>query len=145
MLPLSWLKAIDLISALPPPPRLPGQLYPHSCPTHQTHHSRTSPRSPLSFLHLVTFTGRVPDARVLWQDDRCTPEVPSSSCLILVRFIRPAAHGYRCQGSPGSCSQPHLVWTVSPTSLPSAPLWASLRAALLGAAVDSDFHQDFDN
>lgn len=67
---------------------------------------------------------------------------------LLARFLSispPPPPSCRCWGSPDSCSRPRPVWAVSYLPLPPAPLWASLRAALLGAAVDSDFHQDFDN
>ena len=124
MLSLSWLKTIALTPAsCPTDPFLapPGQLCPHFCPTPQTHHGRTSPQSLLSALHLVTFTGHTPDAQVLWREDRCTPEGPSSSCFPCL-FHPPHSSQLQLPGLPrqlqSSASCPHCV-LPSPPAAPS--------------------------
>lgn len=93
---------------------------------------------------VVTSTEHKPDAHALWCKDRCTPEVPSSSCPISVHFTPPHPH-LAGAGAPQTAAVARVLSGLCPTFPLPPPLWASLRAALLGAAVDSDFHQDFDN
>lgn len=73
---------------------------------------------------VVTSTEHKPDAHALWCKDRCTPEVPSSSCPISVHFTPPPP-SCRCWGSPDSCSRPRPVWAVSYLPPPPAPLGIS--------------------
>lgn len=66
---------------------------------------------------------------------------------LLARFlsISPPHPHLAGAGAPQTAAVARVLSGLCPTFPLPPPLWASLRAALLGAAVDSDFHQDFDN
>ena len=147
MLSLSWLKAIALTPAscpadpflapwaavptlLPYPPDTPPQdiptvlaVIPPPCHFHKTYTRCTASMA----------QGQVhPRGSLLLLPLPCPFHPPHSSQLQVLGLPRQLQSSASCL----DCVLP---------SPPSVPLCASLRAALPGAAVDSDFHQDFDN
>lgn len=145
MLSLSWLEAIALTPASCPTGPLGSRAHAPALPTRHT----TPPQDIPTVLAFIpppchfhnTYTrctasmaqGHVhPRVSLLLLPDPCPFHPPHSSQLQVLGLPRQLQLSASCL----DCVLP---------SPPSAPLWASLRAALPGAAVDSDFHPDFDN
>ena len=147
MLSLCWLKTIALTPASCPadPFLAPRGSCAHTSALPPRHITAGHPHSPCcqpSTLSLSQDTRQMHrSCGVRTGAPQRVPPLPAFP----VCFTHPTAPSCRCQGSPDSCSHPRPVRTVSSLPLLLPLLGASPRAALPGAAVDSDFHQDFDN